>query len=205
MKTKNTLLIIILLISLYSCKEEKKETAITLDNEPKISNKNNDCNYSEKSIGENSSNSEVELIGLFENLKNNGEHTYGYTLMVWKLEDEILGFFNSYDGGLEPNRSGPIVLGDLKNDSLHLKVWTKQNKSIEGWQKSDVHIYSFKGIKLKDKIVGDFTMFNCTKGENNPKKDEKIELISSDLWELKNFKNIEYWKEEYSYKLNYQE
>lgn len=208
MKQKNILSILISLLTLCSCKEIKThqevDKTIVVNSKIQINTKNIDCDYSEKEIGKSSSSiSSVELIGLFENLKNTGEHTYGYALMIWKLENEILGFFNIYEGSLEPNRSGPIILGKLENDSLNFKVWTKQNKTFENWQQSDVNIYSFKGVQSESKIIGDFSMFNCSNGEIHQNYAEKVELISSKIWELKNFKNIKEWKEEYSHELNY--
>tara|TARA_R110002072_G_scaffold303044_2_gene492101 strand:- start:9427 stop:10056 length:630 start_codon:yes stop_codon:yes gene_type:complete len=209
MKYRRALFIVIPLILLYSCKTGKVhqefDSKDVQNGKTVINAKNIDCNYSKKSIGENSSsNSKVELIGLFENLNsNNGEHIYGYTLMIWKLENEIVGFLNIYEGSIEPSRSGPIILGKLTNDSFDFKVWTKENKSMKGWQQSDVNIFSFRGIKSRDKIIGSFSNFNCSKGEMHQNYDEKIELISSDVWELKGFKNIKEWKEEFSDKLDY--
>jgi len=209
MKEKNTLLIVITLILLYSCRTGKKhqefEDKSVQNNEAVIKAKNIDCNYSEKGIGKNSSsNSKVKLIGLFENLNNNGEHTYGYTLMIWKLENELFGFLNIYEGSIEPNRSGPIILSKIKNDSLDFKVWTKESKNIKDWQQSDVNVFSFRGTKSGNKIIGSFSMFDCSKGEMHRNYDEKVELTSSDIWELKSFKNIKEWKEEFSAKLDYQ-
>lgn len=208
MKERNTLLIVIVLILLYSCKTGKMHQEfddISVQNSKTVLKiKNIDCNYSVKEIGKkNGSNSKVELIGLFENLNNNGEHTYGYTLMIWKLENDILGFLNIYEGSIEPNRSGPIILSKIKNDSLDFKVWTKESKNIKDWQQSDVNVFSFRGTKSGNKIIGSFSRFDCSKGEMNQNYDEKVELTSSDIWELRGFKNIKEWKEEFSYKLDY--
>jgi len=205
---QNRLLILILLFSLYSCNETKQkqrpELSSLVDTLTTIIPENNDCKYSVKTIGKNSSDtSEVKLIGLYENLTNSGESTYGYSLMIWQFGNEVIGFLNFYEGGPEPTRNGPIVQGTLINNSLKLKVWTQQNKSYEDWNKSDVIIYHFKMEKSKNKLVGFLSTFNCTDKETMLLKDEKVELISSEIWELNDFKNINEWKNEYSYSLDY--
>ena len=83
-------------------------------------------------------------------------------MVLWELEGEIIGFFNIYDGLLEPSREGPIVQGNIKNDSLQLKVWTKQSKSFEDWDKSDVIVYFFDIKKSEDKLTGSYTTNNCS-------------------------------------------
>tara|TARA_R110002096_G_scaffold21500_3_gene69889 strand:- start:217 stop:837 length:621 start_codon:yes stop_codon:yes gene_type:complete len=205
---KQNLTLIIILFFLYSCVEnkvsQKTDESLVNNTETKIITEDNDCNYSKMKIGENSSNtSQVKLIGLYENLENNVESTYGYSLMLWELDSEILGFLNFYEGGPEPTRGGPIVQGTMKNNIFNLKVWTKVNKSYEDWDKSDAIIYTLKIEKSENKLTGSLSSFNCTSKENGSLGDEKIELVSSDIWELNEYNNINEWKEEFSSKLDY--
>lgn len=205
---KQNIRLILILLFLYSCNQNKESQktidSVVIKTENKIITENNDCNYSEKKIGKNSSDtSKVKLIGLYENLKNKGESTYGYSLMLWKLDSEILGFLNFYEGSPEPTRGGPIVRGTIKNNRLNLKVWTKDNKSYEDWDKSDAVIYTLKIEKSENKLTGSLSTFNCTSNESISLSDEKIDLISSDIWELNDYNNIKEWKEEFSSKLDY--
>jgi hypothetical protein len=205
---KQNLILIIILFFLYSCDENKSSQktgdSLTVNTETKITIEDNDCNYSENKIGKNSTEtSQVKLIGLYENLKYNGESTYGYTLMLWELDSEILGFMNFYEGGPEPIRGGPILQGTMNNNNFNLKVWTKTSKSYKDWDKSDVIIYTLKSKKSENKLTGSLSIFNCTNKENLPVQNEKIELVSSDMWELNDYNNIKEWKEEFSFKLDY--
>jgi hypothetical protein len=194
---------------MYSCNSGANNKEVDGDliqeHQTTTSPKNDDCNFSAKEIGENSNNkSRIELIGLFENIRYTGEHSYGYALSLWKLDEEILGFFKLYEGGIEPDRSGPIINGKITNDSLHFTVWTKRSKGFSDWQQSDVHIFSFSGTLTKDQLIGNFSRFNCTDETMDEKYDEQVELHSSDMWELKSFKNIKDWKESNSYQLDYE-
>ncbi len=210
MKTISNLLAFILFLTLYSCgsgeKHKEVDNDIQAEKQTAIKPGNDGCDFSTMQIGENSNTqSPVELIGLFENLNNTGEHTYGYTISLWKLDAEILGFFNRYEGSLEPNRSGPIIKGKLNNGNLHFKVWTKQGKSYKDWQQSDVHIYSFTGQKKNTKITGHFSMHDCSNKASFNDFDEQVELLHSDMWELKSYKNLKDWKQNHDYKLDQEE
>lgn len=205
---KQNIPFILILLFFYSCNENKESQkiidSIVINTENKIITENNDCNYSVEKIGKNSSDtSKVKLIGLYENLKNDGESSYGYTLMLWELDNELLGFLNFYEGSPEPTRGGPIVKGTIKNNRLNLKVWTKDNKSYKDWDKSDAIIYTMEIEKSENKLTGSLSTFNCTSNEYVSLNNEKIELILSDIWELNDYKNIKEWKEEFSSKLDY--
>lgn len=200
---KQNIPLLLILLFLYSC-NENKESQKTNDSTV-INIENNDCDYSEKRIGKNSSDtSQVKSIGLYENLKNNGENAYGYTLMLWELDSEILGFLHFYEGSPEPTRGGPITQGTIKNNKLNLKVWTKDNTSNKDWDKSDAIIYTLNIEKLENKLTGALSAFNCTSREIVSLSNKKIELVSSDIWELNDYNNIKEWKDEFSSKLDYQ-
>lgn len=200
---KQNISLLLILFIFHSCYENKASQKT--NNSTVINIENNHCNYSEKKIGENGSDtSQVKLIGLYENLKNNGESTYGYTLMLWQLDSELLGFLNFYEGSPEPTRSGPIVQGTIKNNTLNLKVWTKDNKSYKDWGKSDAIIYTLTIEKLENILTGSLSTFNCTSIESVSLSNQKIELVSSDIWELNDFNNIKEWKAEFSSLIEYE-
>jgi len=201
-------LILIILTSLYSCNEfktnQQADDSILIKKQDKNVIENDYCNYSVENIGKNSkTNSQITAIGIYENLENNGESSYGYSLMIWELNSELIGFLSFYEGGPEPIRDGSIIHGNIDNNNLNIQIWTKQNKSFKNWEKSDAIIYNFKLEKVENKLTGSISAFNCTSNENIILSDDKIELVYSDMWELKKFNNIEEWKEEFSLKLNY--
>jgi hypothetical protein len=210
MKQVLTLFSCILFLTIYSrnsdgIAKEVDGDIIQEHQTTRTSPKNDDCNFSAKEIGRNSNNkSRVELIGLFENTRHTSDHSYGYALSLWKLDEEILGFFNLYEGDIEPVRRGPIISGMVTNDSLHFTVWTKLNKGFSDWEQSDVHLFSFSGKLTKDQLIGNFSMYNCTDETMEEKYDEQVELHPSDMWELESFENIKDWKESNSYQLDYE-
>ena len=209
MKHTLQILSLIALLSIYSCStkvENNNDKGDTKqDQQATINSKNDVYEFSVEQIGENSKDkSRVELIGIFENVRKTEDHSYGYTLSLWKIEKEIVGFFNLYEGSLEPDRNGPIVSGQLIDDSLHLTIWTKQSRGFSGWQQSEVHIFSFSGKLKNDKLIGHFFKLNCSDPLEKVHH-EQVELNPSDLWELKSFENIQKWKENYRYELDYNE
>ena len=209
MKQTITLFSFTLFLIIYSFnsdrKDKKTDVDIIQENQTTTNPQNDDCNFSIDGIGKNSSDSShVELIGLFENILSTGEHNYGYALSLWKVDEKILGFFNHYEGDIEPNRSGIIIKGNLNNDSLNITVWTKGSKGFSNWQQSDILIFSFLGKLSKGKLIGYFSVFNCTNETMQDEYNEQVELNASDMWVLKSFKNTEDWKESNSYKLDYE-
>ncbi len=213
MKHKLTLLTIVTVLTFYSCDsgDNYKEVAaanITIEQDatqqqPVTKTINNDCDFPVEDIGKDCNiKSQVESIGVFENISRTEDHSYGYVVSLWKSDEHILGFFNLYEGSAEPDRSGPIIRGKFDSDGLHFTVWTKQSKAFEDWQQSDVNIFSFKGKMLKDKIAGSISFYDCSNGTLNENYDEKIELISTDMRKLKSFANFEDWNEYYAPELN---
>lgn len=81
-------------------------------------------------------------------------------------------------------------------------VWTKQSKAFKNWQQSDVYIFSFDGKLLNDKIVGSFSLYDCSDETLNENYDEKVELIPTSIWKLQSFANFEDWNEYYAPDLN---
>ncbi|WP_027420568.1 hypothetical protein [Crocinitomix catalasitica] len=208
MRQIKAILILTSLLFFYACAEEINPPTIVETKEiipepaPILVPENDDCDFAVENIGMNGDDdSPVELIGLFENLKQTEEHTYGYALMMWEVENEMIGFLNVYEGDLEPNRSGPIMLGSSINDSLYFKVWTKQNKSYKYWEQSVVHIFTFEGLLTANKISGTITNLSCA--EDDAVSIEKFELSSSNIWDLESFNNIAEWKSFYDYQLTY--
>ena len=194
--------LMLLLIS-NSCKEniDKKEVNETLNQEKPVTRKleNSTCKATFDTMG--NSHAPVELIGLYENIVNTNDHTYGYSLKLWKLEEKILGFFNVYESSLEPDRSGVITSGSLNaNDSLYIKAWTKESKGFKDWQQSDVHVFSFSGKLNANKLTGTLSMLNCS--NNTIEYVQQLELSYSEMWPLESYANIEDWKENYSNDLN---
>lgn len=192
-----------LLLILNSCREniDKKEVNETLIQENPITRKleNSACKATFDTMG--NTNAPVELIGLYENIVNTNDHTYGYSLMLWKLEEQILGFFNVYESSLEPDRSGVITSGSLAtNDSLYIEAWTKESKGFKDWQQSDVHIFSFSGKLNANKLIGKLSMLNCS--NNTIEYVQQLELNYSEMWPLESYANIEDWKENYANNLD---
>ncbi|WP_299798569.1 hypothetical protein [uncultured Maribacter sp.] len=192
-----------LLLILNSCREniDKKEVNETLIQENPITRKleNSACKVTFDTMG--NTNAPVELIGLYENIVNTNDHTYGYSLKLWKLEEQILGFFNVYESSLEPDRSGVITSGSLAtNDSLYIEAWTKESKGFKDWQQSDVHIFSFSGKLNANKLIGKLSMLNCS--NNTIEYVQQLELNYSEMWPLESYANIEDWKENYANNLD---
>ncbi|WP_299318803.1 hypothetical protein [uncultured Maribacter sp.] len=194
---------LMLLLILNSCREniDKKEVNETLIQENPITRKleNSACKTTFDTMG--NTNAPVELIGLYENIVNTNDHTYGYSLKLWKLEEQILGFFNVYESSLEPDRSGVITSGSLAtNDSLYIEAWTKESKGFKDWQQSDVHIFSFSGKLNANKLIGKLSMLNCS--NNTIEYVQQLELNYSEMWPLESYSNIEDWKENYANNLD---
>ncbi len=161
---------------------------------------NNDCDFPLEDIGKDCNiKSRVESIGVFENISRTEEHSYGYVISLWKSDRQILGFFNLYEGSPEPDRSGPVIKGNIDDDGLHFTVWTKQSKAFKNWQQSGVYLYSFEGKLLKDKIEGGISFYDCSNGKLNENYDEKVVLIPTDMFKAENFED---WNEYYAPDLN---
>ncbi|SNZ01355.1 hypothetical protein [Flagellimonas pacifica] len=210
---KNILLFLLSIISLLTsnqCKSntDNKETkkSFVQKEQKTTKSENTTCKFSLETLGSNSSNkSRVELIGLYENLNNTGDSTYGYTLSLWELNGQILGFFNLYEGGAEPTRSGAIVNGKRSNDILNIEIWTKGSKAYKDWQQSDTYVFSFSGKLSNNELIGNLSMFNCSSNTLDADYDKEIKLSYSNMWELESFENIKSWKENYSYQLNFKD
>jgi len=142
----------------------------------------------------------MTALGVYENIRNTGDHTYGYRMDLWRIENEIIGFFYLYESSLEPDQMGPLS-GTLIDGDLQLTAWTKEGKGFENWEKSAVQLFVFDGKKIANQLIGKLSLFHC---ENAPKLemyDPNILLPSSEMWEVENFKNTTTWKEAYSEEL----
>ncbi|TNE53966.1 MAG: hypothetical protein EP338_09410 [Bacteroidetes bacterium] len=187
----------ILCLFLYACQTEPQSQEKQVTPTP-----DNDCLFDIEQIGKGADKgSSVEFIGLFENIENTGEHSYGYAISLWMIDQQILGFLSIYSGSMEPDRQGPVIRGQIHQDSLSFVAWTKMNKGTGGWEGSEVQLFSFTGKKGTKKLSGQLSFFHCDKKE--AEKMENLELPLSDLWDFKSFPNLSAWKDEYAYRLAY--
>ena len=193
MMRKFTFSILLSIVVLCSCGTNKRNEILS---EADL------CDLELSNIGEGlDSKSPVKLIGLFENLRSTPDHCYGNALTLWKIDNQVMGFFNLYEGNIEPSRTGPIVFGTLINDTLNFSASTKQSRGFSDWKTSDKIIYSFKGVINKDTLSGRLSVFNCTTSQPVGESDKNIKLHSSDLWDFDSYKNLNEWREHFSSKL----
>lgn len=206
MKHATQLLVLTLCLLFYSCgSEEKRKVAfsggIIQKTQAVIEFQNGDCDFLALEIIKNYNDTyPIKLIGIFENLRITGEHTYGYMIRLWKLNEDVFGFFDVHEGSLDPDRSGLIVNGKIDKDSLHFKVSTKQGKAFKDWEKSDVHVYTFTGQKTDNKITGHFSIYDCSSETLNKNDGEQVELPYSNMWKIEHSDNISDWITNYSYR-----
>jgi len=98
------------------------------------------------------------VMGYFVNVTQKGEHAYGYSLQLWRHDNEIVGLFSSTQGLAGDPPTG--VLQDVRFDhhsgdlSFQTKlsagrVYTKEHTGV-----SSGEVYKFKGNLSRNRIVG---------------------------------------------------
>jgi|GEM_PF-4482634 len=143
--------------------------------------------------------SPVKVTGAFTNVKDDGEHAYGYTVNVWKQEEKIYGFVSSIQGlsGDPPTGILEEVEFDSKTKKLSfmakLSLGKVYDKNYNGVWSQDV--FKFEGVLMSKKLVGELTIRNELYPEK-PSERKKIYLrLSKDQSSaMSDFPNYSEWK-----------
>jgi hypothetical protein len=137
-------------------------------------------NEDEKPI--NDSTIPLTTIGYFTNVKYTGEHAYGYSVNLWRQEDNILGLISAHSGLIGDPPAG--LLEDVKFDprtnrlSFRAKLTTGlvYSRQYKGVPSRDV--FEFSGFLNKDKLSGVLEISNLLFPDDPPQR-KRISLRRS--------------------------
>jgi hypothetical protein len=146
----------------------------------------------------NSFGQKVDVIGLFLNVKSDGEHASGYDVKLWKHGENICGLINAHRGLMGDPPTGILenVKFDKKTGKLSftakLSLAVTEGKKVDEWIPTH-DLFEFDGILSKKTLKGKlkitdktFTKFRVIT--------KTIKLPFSTLWKLDNYKNYASWK-----------
>lgn len=125
----------------------------------------------------------MNVIGIFGQVEGDGEHSYGSVIELWKIGDEVIGFFNYYDGNVEAD-VGLITSGKISGDSIIIRGVLPEE--------SDKEIFSVEGILQKNKITASLSL---------RQQKEEVQLHKNQDWNIKDYKYFREWKEDKKYVL----
>lgn len=146
-----------------------------------------------------SSQSQISIVGTYTNMRHTEEHSYGYTVELWKQGNRVFGFILASNGLSGDTPTG--LIEDVKYEPVSGKFSFKAkltmgliyNKQL----KKDVpsqDIFKFNGILNKDTLSGTLEVSEAI--SNKPPVKEEIRLLFSaeKTRQLQTFSSYEYWK-----------
>lgn len=132
--------------------------------------------------------SPVKVVGNFINIKDDGEHAYGYSVMLWTHESKICGLISGSD---DLKLSGDPPAGLLENVEFD-----SNTNRFSFRAKLPSNIYKFEGILTDKKLTGKQTIIKDTCSDGCPQIKTVTLNFSEDLSSLMNeYKSYSEWKE----------
>lgn len=101
---------------------------------------------------ESSNESPIKVIGDFTNVKDDGEHAYGYSVELWTQEDKIYGLISGSDA---LRLSGDPPTGILENVKFDPKT-----KRLSFRAKLSTGVFEFEGVLTNKKLAGKLSITN---------------------------------------------
>lgn len=179
------LIFCIVFVGLFGCSDETVITEITeAQTKPTLDNS--------IPLVKPKAESPVKVIGYFTNVKGDGEHQWGYSVMIWKQEDKIYGFISG-DDDLRLIGDPPTgILEDVQFDSRTGKLSFIAKLPTQ-------NVYEFEGVLMNKKLKGNIKVTNqlCADKCAKPKK---ITLrYSNDMTlAMQEYQSFAEWKGDYS-------
>ena len=146
--------------------------------------------------------SKVYAIGSYSNVTATEDHSYGYNVKLWQIENTLIGVFGVHDGIIETKRRGPMIKGEKNEDNLSFLAWTKLTKGFADWEKSKVILYEFTGKQVDDKIIGELIIIEQNDTSRIEIEREPVELPIDEMYGVENHKNITDWMAYYDYAID---
>jgi hypothetical protein len=146
----------------------------------------------------NSFGQKVEVIGLFINVKSDGEHASGYDVKLWKQGEKIYGLINAHRGLMGDPATGILenVKFDKKTGKLSftakLSLAVTSRKKYDKWLPTH-DLFEFNGTLSKKSLTGKLKITDKTFTKVQVKT-KTIKLPVSTLWKLDNYKDYKSWK-----------
>lgn len=147
-----------------------------------------------------SSSSQISIVGTYTNMRHTEEHSYGYTVELWKQGNRVFGFILASNGLSGDTPTG--ILEDVKFEpesgklSFRAKLTTGSiyNNQANKWIPSQ-DIFKFSGTLNKDSLAGVLEISDALLSDKSPIGKE-IELLFSvaETRQLQTFSSYEDWE-----------
>ncbi len=103
--------------------------------------------------------SRVAVFGEYSNVINTEEHSYGYTLQLWKENGRLLGFLLVAGGLSGDTPTGQIenVRYDARNGSIHFTARLSTGLQYDARRKTQAFshdLFTFDGVLANDSLSG---------------------------------------------------
>ena len=183
-------LVCLVLFSLFGCSHQIAITKVAeAQVKPALDNSN--------SMIESKAESPVKVIGYFTNVKGDGEHQWGYSVMIWKQEDKIYGFISGDDDlrliGDPPTGVLENVQFDPKTKRLSFRA--KLSTGLIGDKVWSRDVYEFDGVLTNKKLKGNIKVTNQLCAENCAKPKMITLRYSNDMTlTMQEYQSYAEWK-----------
>jgi len=147
-----------------------------------------------------SSLTQIAVIGTYTNMRHTEEHSYGYTVKLWKQGNRVFGFILASNGLSGDTPTG--LLEDVKFGpesgklSFRAKLTTGliYNNQVKKWIPSQ-DIFKFSGILNKDSLTGVLEISDALLSDKSPVREEiKLLFSVTETRQLQTFSSYEDWK-----------
>lgn len=147
-----------------------------------------------------SSSIQISSVGAYTNMRHTEEHSYGYTVELWRQDKQILGFILASNGLSGDTPTG--LLEDVKYEPesgklsfvSRLTTGIIYNDRLKKWIPSQ-DIFKFKGTLNKDSLIGIIEISDALSGTEQPDREEiKLLFSAEETQQLKTFSKYEDWE-----------
>jgi len=142
----------------------------------------------------------VEVLGYFTNMNHTDEHSYGYSIQLWKQEDHLLGFFLAAQGVSDDTPTGFLenirYSPDDHSLSFRARLTAGYRIDVEGKMKPSRDVFIFNGYLTGNQITGTLEHSDQL-DEDRPPAVEYIELffVEEETKLMRTMKDLREWNE----------
>ncbi|MEZ5306332.1 MAG: hypothetical protein R2684_04220 [Pyrinomonadaceae bacterium] len=140
----------------------------------------------------------VEVFGAYSNMKGDGEHSWGYTVRLWKYDGKLVGVISGQEFGLNGDPATGI-LEDLEYDETSRKISFKAKMTFGVYSNGEPSkdLVLFEGVlKPHQFLKGEITIADGSSSGRAPKGTKARLKYSKDWTEpMDEYSTFEEWKE----------
>lgn len=147
-----------------------------------------------------SSQSQISIVGTYTNMRHTEEHSYGYTVELWKQGNRVFGFILASNGLSEDTQTGLLEDVNFEPESGKLSFRAKlttgliYNNQVKKWIPSQ-DILKFSGTLNKDSLTGVLEISDALLSEKSPVRREiKLLFSVAETRQLQTFSSYENWE-----------